>query len=69
MLKMPSIWINARVDTSDRGLSHSFKSPGTFANCLTGIKNALVKSLSFSIWAKYARVLSALTFKNMKDWG
>jgi len=50
MFKMPSTWINAHIDTYDRGLSHPFQGPGEDANSVTGIQNALLKCLFICNW-------------------
>jgi hypothetical protein len=38
MLKVSSTPINAQMDTSDRGLSHTFIGPGAVVNGLTDLK-------------------------------
>ena len=53
VLKISSTWINGRTDTFDNGLSHIFKTNGTVANVLTGIKMHCWSVPSFSIGCKY----------------
>jgi len=43
--KVSSTWTNAHINTSDHGLSHTFKGPRSVADGLTGTTNVLVKSL------------------------
>jgi hypothetical protein len=42
---MSSTRIKAGMDTSDHGLSHSFKAPGVVKNSLTGTKSTQVQCL------------------------
>jgi len=51
MLEMSSTWYNARMDTSEYGLSHTFKGTRAFANGLTGVQNESVKCLFISNWS------------------
>ena len=51
--KVASILIIARMDTSNNGLSHTFKGTGVAANVLTDIKYAVGEDSSFSIDAVY----------------
>lgn len=44
-VKISTTLINARLDTSDYGRSHSFQGPGAVANGFTSIKNALIAYL------------------------
>jgi len=45
MLKIPSLLVNARLNTSTHGLSHLCKDPRAVVNGLKGIEFALVKCL------------------------
>jgi hypothetical protein len=45
--------VNARLDTSDHGLSHPFRGPRAVANGWTGINYALVKCLVFAVRTEY----------------
>jgi hypothetical protein len=56
------------MDTSDQGLSHTFKSHRAFANILTGIKNAF-GMCQFLIAAACTRILNIPRDKNPKDLG
>jgi len=47
MLRVLSNHITAHMNTSKLGLSHTFKCPEAFANCLKGIKNDLANCLFF----------------------
>jgi len=51
--EVSSILIIARMDTSNNGLSHTFKGTGVAANGLTHIKYAVDEDSSFSIEAEY----------------
>jgi len=66
MLKISSIWISARMDTCERGISRTLKSGRTIANGFIGINMTFKVSL-FSIGAEYSRVISVPPYKNMKD--
>jgi len=48
--------INARVDTSNHGLSPHFESSGALAGGLTSIKTALVKCLLIANWAEHTEI-------------
>jgi hypothetical protein len=69
MFKMSSPWINARMDTSPYGLSHTFKGPGAVANRLTGIKKCVEVLFILNLLLITLRFLSVPTDKNLKDWG
>ena len=61
MLKISSARINAHMDTSDRGLSHTFINPGAVANGLTGLKTRFWSVFSISVVTEYTRALSLPT--------
>lgn len=58
-LSVSSGWINAWMGTSNHRMSHNFKSPGTVANGLTGIKIELVKCLFILNGAEYSSSLKS----------
>jgi hypothetical protein len=53
---MSSIWTNARMDMSDRGLSHPFEDVGAVANGLSGIRIVLVKCFYILTGAEFTSV-------------
>ena len=48
-------WTNARTDTTDHEMSHSFKWPGAVASGLTGTKIRVLSVFSFSTGSEYTR--------------
>jgi hypothetical protein len=51
MLKASSTCINARTDTSDNGLLHTFKGPREASNGMTGIESVLANRLFIFSWS------------------
>ena len=68
ILKTPTS-LNARMDTSDHGLLHPFKSPGAVANGFDRHKNAFVKSLFILNCSWIHLGFKCHTDKNVKGWG
>jgi hypothetical protein len=68
MFKTSSMWINALLDKSDHGLSHTLKGPGADVNGLTGIKKRWSDVSPYSIVAKCSKGFpNVATHKITKD--
>jgi hypothetical protein len=61
--------VNARLNTFDHGMPHPFKDRGPIVNSLSGIKNAIVKSLFVFIWNSILEVLRTITDKDLNHKG
>ena len=55
------------MDTSDRGLSHTFIGPGEVVNVLAGIKTRCWRASIFSIATEFIRALSIPTDNNLEE--
>ena len=65
--KLFSAPINEQLDTSDRGLSHTFIGPGAVAIGLTGLKTRWGRDSSFSTRTEYTKTLSVPTKKKAAE--
>jgi len=61
--------VNACLNTFDHGMPHPFIDRGTIVNSLSGIKNAIVKSLFVFIWNSILEVLRTITDKDLNHKG
>lgn len=68
MLKIPSTWINARLDKSYYGLSHPFKDPGRLWIVWQASKGIGAVSLQYQLKLNALRSLSVSTDKTRKNW-
>jgi len=68
ILKMSSIWISSRMDTSRHGLSHPFKRPERLTMVWQASKLLWCSVPTFWIGAEYTRNVGVFSDKNLQDW-